>query len=85
MANILSDGDCGLDYVFSDETDQPNVEEVVKLIQDKIKVVGSHGPLVVRARLNREDRARVLKAFPTYKRCYEERKGMIILDHVGDD
>jgi hypothetical protein len=85
MARILLHGDSGVDYVWSDDTDRPGVTEVIQMIKDRVQLAGSHVTLAVRASLTGVQRQEVLRAFPGYKRCVQETKGLIMLDCVSDD
>jgi hypothetical protein len=85
MARTLFYGDHGLDYVFSDDTDYPGVDEVIQLIKDRVKIAGSHIPMLVKAKLTESQRQQVLNAFPGYKRCFRESIGLVMLDSISDE
>ena len=86
MARLFLNGDQGVDYVYSDETDRPGVEEIVKLIQHRLEIIKNEPTpvIAVRARLNSSQRSQVLKALPKYKRCFQE-SGNIVLDDFDDE
>lgn len=84
MARFFDD-DTGLDYVFSDETDHPRVEEVILLIKERLAIAKAHVPMIIRARFTREECAQILKAFPQYSKCCKEGFRGVIIDHRRDD
>lgn len=57
-----------------------SVDDVIVAFKQRIQLVGKEVPMLAVAQLSHHECADVLKAFPNYKRCFQESGDLVMID-----